>query len=271
MFLSNLHTHSQFSDGDNTLEELTLAALEKGFVSLGFSEHAPSPYEKEVSMPLNRVEAYRQEFARLRQKCAGRIELYLGIELDALSPFDPTGLDYVIGSLHYVKDDEGGAHCIDWKPEMMESAIVHVGGGDIRRLVRRCFEDLAVMAETRHPDIIGHMDIFTKLNDNSLYFDEEEAWYKALCAQAAERLAATGAIVEVNTGLAQRPGRNRPYPSAYLLSCLRKAGAAVTISSDAHQVGKLDFWFREAEDLLRQVGYASVKMLQGGRFVDVAL
>jgi histidinol-phosphatase (PHP family) len=271
MFTSNLHTHSKFSDGDNTLEEIVLAALEKGFVSLGFSEHAPSPYEKEVSMPLSRVEEYRQEFARLRQKYAGRIELYLGIELDALSPFDPAGLDYFIGSLHYVMDADGNAHCVDWKPEMMEDAIRTVGGGDVRRFIGHYFDRLIAMAETRRPDIIGHVDIFTKLNDNSRFFDEEAAWYKSLCAEVAERLAATGLIIEVNTGLAQRPGRSRPYPSAHMLSCLRKAGAAVTISSDSHQKAKLDYWFREAESLLRQVGYTSVKMMRGGHFVDVEL
>ena len=35
--LANFHTHSTFSDGKNTPEELINYAIEKGFCSLGFS------------------------------------------------------------------------------------------------------------------------------------------------------------------------------------------------------------------------------------------
>ena len=38
--LSNLHTHTKFCDGSNTAEELVEEAIDKGFVSLGFSAHA---------------------------------------------------------------------------------------------------------------------------------------------------------------------------------------------------------------------------------------
>ena len=36
----NLHTHSTYRDGKNTLEELIETTLEKGLVSLGFSNHS---------------------------------------------------------------------------------------------------------------------------------------------------------------------------------------------------------------------------------------
>lgn len=41
--LANFHTHSTFCDGKNTPEEIVLAALEKGFVSIGFSSHGYTP------------------------------------------------------------------------------------------------------------------------------------------------------------------------------------------------------------------------------------
>ena len=36
----DFHTHSTYSDGDNTLEEMVQAALAKGFSAYGFSDHA---------------------------------------------------------------------------------------------------------------------------------------------------------------------------------------------------------------------------------------
>lgn len=35
----NLHTHSIFCDGKDTIEEMTLEAISKGFDILGFSGH----------------------------------------------------------------------------------------------------------------------------------------------------------------------------------------------------------------------------------------
>ena len=40
MRFSNLHTHSTFSDGKNTPEEIVLSAIEKNFLSIGFSDHS---------------------------------------------------------------------------------------------------------------------------------------------------------------------------------------------------------------------------------------
>ncbi|HIZ55853.1 MAG TPA: hypothetical protein H9671_06570, partial [Firmicutes bacterium] len=57
-FLSNLHTHSCFSDGRDTPEEIVREALRKGFISLGFSDHSPTPYFSDCNMPEERTEAY---------------------------------------------------------------------------------------------------------------------------------------------------------------------------------------------------------------------
>ena len=43
--LANFHTHTVFSDGKNTPEEVVLGALEKGFRGIGFSDHGYTPYD----------------------------------------------------------------------------------------------------------------------------------------------------------------------------------------------------------------------------------
>ena len=42
MIKTSFHTHTTFCDGKNTPEEMVVAAIEKGFVALGFSTHSPS-------------------------------------------------------------------------------------------------------------------------------------------------------------------------------------------------------------------------------------
>ena len=40
----NFHTHTTFSDGKNTPEEMILSAIQKGISILGFSDHSMFPF-----------------------------------------------------------------------------------------------------------------------------------------------------------------------------------------------------------------------------------
>ena len=51
---ANAHTHTTFCDGKNSVEEMTLAAIERGFVALGFSMHGWTPYETTPGLSLER-------------------------------------------------------------------------------------------------------------------------------------------------------------------------------------------------------------------------
>lgn len=269
---SNIHTHSRYSDGANTLEELVWAALDKGFVSLGFSEHAWAPYDGDVCIKKEDVPLYLAEAARLKAEYAGRIELYVGFEVDCYEHTPKAGLDFTIGSVHYLYDAAADAYyTIDYQPEQFEKARDRIAGGDVRELLRLYYGEVIRLTEEYRPDIVGHLDLITKLNGRHHYFDETSAWYRALVEDTARRLAAAGVIVEVNTGGIARGYKTEPYPSREFLALFRELGVPVLLSSDAHAAANLDFWFDESAALLREVGYRSAKRLEGGRFVDVEL
>ena len=271
-FRSNLHSHSVFSDGANTLEEMVLAAVGKGFVSLGISEHAWASYDSDCCIGQELIPVYLREMAALKKRYAGQIELYTGFESDYYHPAAKDGLDFTIGSVHYLRDEKSGAYyTVDHLPELFELARDRVAGGDIRRMVALYYSLVTDMAVRYRPDILGHIDLVTKLNRDGCYFDEDSGWYRQLTAETAAKIAASGCIVEVNTGGIYRGFRTRPYPSAPFLVQLRKQGAAVTISSDAHCADALDFWFLEAARLLKETGFTTVKRMQKGSFVDVPL
>ena len=108
MTLQNLHTHTVFSDGKNTPEEMVLGAVRAGCTSLGFSEHSPlAPFydPDRYAMEAADLPAYRSEILRLREKYAGQLEVYLGLEQDYDSPAPGPDFDYLIGSVHSVVAD----------------------------------------------------------------------------------------------------------------------------------------------------------------------
>ena len=143
--LSNVHSHTTFSDGKNTAEEMVQAALGLGFHTLGFSEHGPADYD-DAAMPAERMGDYRAEVLRLREKYAERIHILLGLEHDWLSPATPDDLDYTIESVHYVQKD-GQLWSVDWTREKLETAIRELYGGDPYALCRDYFRTVCASIE----------------------------------------------------------------------------------------------------------------------------
>ena len=55
----NLHTHTTYSDGALSAEDMIKAAIKKGCSSIGFSEHSYVPFEKpRFSMQPDKADEY---------------------------------------------------------------------------------------------------------------------------------------------------------------------------------------------------------------------
>jgi len=100
--LSTPHAHTTYCDGRNTPEEMVLTAIEKGFVSLGLSEHGTQSFDGSAAMKVDDNAAYIAEVRSLQKKYADRIRIHLGIEKDRYSVADRNDYEYVIGSFHYL-------------------------------------------------------------------------------------------------------------------------------------------------------------------------
>ena len=68
MMLRDFHMHTTFCDGKNSAEEMVLAAMEKGFDYIGFSDHAPMNFDDGCAMPEAALPAYAAEILRLKEK-----------------------------------------------------------------------------------------------------------------------------------------------------------------------------------------------------------
>ena len=142
---ADFHTHSTFSDGDDTAEAMVRAAIAKGLVQYGLSDHSLTPFDPGYCMGPREGHseaAYRAEIARLKAAYADDIELFCGIEQDFYSPAPNPAYDYIIGSVHYIEvpyaskctheDPRTGRFfvSVDEEPWMVEAAIDEYFGGD---------------------------------------------------------------------------------------------------------------------------------------------
>src|SRR4051812_3940064 len=103
---ANFHTHSKYCDGKGELQEYINSARKNGVIALGFSSHAPVPFECKWCMKRSNLDAYLDEIEGL-QKENSDLEIYKSLEIDfipgVISPFQfRDQLDYTIGSIHFV-------------------------------------------------------------------------------------------------------------------------------------------------------------------------
>ena len=269
MLRSCIHTHTHFSDGQDLPEELIREALNLGFVSLGFSDHGAADYD-DAAMSPDAEARYQAEIRRLKGKYEGRLEILLGQEHDALSPYSPFPYDYLIESVHYIQA-AGDKLCVDWSRERTEENIRRYFGADPYAYCRAYFETCAAAYEKSPALIAGHLDLVCKFNETAPLFDETDPRYlepaRAALACAVER----GLAVEVNTGAIARGYRTVPYPAPVLLRTLRDLGGQVIITSDCHNKAHLTCWFTEAVQLLRACGFRSVLRLRADGFEELGL
>ena len=270
MPVQNLHTHTNFCDGLDTPEELVLSAIEKGFSSIGFSGHSFTTYSKAFEKIGDNTRKYRKSVSDLKEKYKDQIEIYLGLEVDMFSGVDLSDYDYLIGSVHYLRD---GERYIDFDKDIdvVENVINTFFEGDGMMYAKAYYNTLAQLPNYGKFDIIGHFDIITKHCERKMFFDMTSKEYLNAAFDAMEALRGKIPFFELNTGAMARGYRTTPYPCDVLLKEFRRLGFGVVITSDCHDKMKIDYKFDEAAQLLKECGYKEKYILKKSGFEAVSL
>lgn len=240
----NLHTHSIYDDGKDSIEEMVLTAIDKGFTVLGFSGHSFNQPLDDGSMNLENTEKYIRDVKEAKEKYADRIQIVLGIEKDSLSEIEPERYDYVIGSLHYLKND-GECVPVDYSREEFKRILNDLYKGDIRQMVSDYCVQLEKMVDDGGFDILGHIDLITKYNESEEYFAFGAPWYLQKMESIVQKAAQAGIIFEMNSGAVSRGYRSEAYPDERILKMIRKHDGRLCINTDCHSRDNLDCQMRE--------------------------
>ena len=267
----NLHTHTIYADGKNTPEELVLTAIEKGFDSIGFSEHSylPDPLVPE-QLTIEDMVRYKAEIAQLKQKYKGQIEVFCGLEYDFYSDVPTEGLDYTIGSVHYL-DFGGRKATFDWDLNGVRKFVGTFFDGNFMNFAKAYFETVARLPERGKFDIIGHFDLVAKNNEKGQFMDVTSKDYVDSGLAAIHALKGKIPFFEVNTGAISRGYRTMPYPQMTFLKEFNRLGFGAVITSDCHNKDFLDCAFDDAAALLAEAGFKTKWILTDSGFQEVAL
>ncbi len=277
----NLHTHSIYSDGKSQPREIVEEAVRQGFTTLGFSEHNPLPFDNNFSVKETDMLRYVAEIAQLKAEFKGKIDLYCALEADYITGVSETfsvtkekyHLDYLIGGVHLVGQSANPDEIwfIDGsKWEVYDDGLQRFFDGDIRRAVRRFYEQTNEMIENEQFDIIAHFDKI-KMHNRERYFHEEELWYRQLALETLDLIRQKGLVMEINTRGIYKKRYNGFYPSPWLMEEACRMGISAIISADAHHFSEISSEFVAAEEALKKAGYRSVVNFKEGKWIEVAL
>ncbi|MBX2896245.1 MAG: histidinol-phosphatase [Cyclobacteriaceae bacterium] len=264
---TNYHTHSNYCDGKEPLSAYVNPAVQ----SLGFSSHAPLPFDCPWSMPPSRLDAYLAEIAVMKQ--TSPIEIYAGLEVDfipgLISPKDFNQIDYSIGSIHFVDQYENTHWEIDGLHTVFTVGLEKIFKNNYRAAWCRYFELTRQLLVESEPDILGHLDKMKIQNLENKYFHENESWYQQEIRSLLKVVSQTNTIIEINTRGIYQQKSETTYPSPWILELMKTLNIRVTISSDAHHSKDLCNQFELAASLLLKAGYKKITILKDGVWKEV--
>jgi histidinol-phosphatase (PHP family) len=230
------------------------AAGDRGIAELGVSEHI---YRFSQALDISR-HPFWAEFAHddLDAYCEfvrTDTDLRLGIEADFVvgaedrtaNLLEARDFDYVIGSVHFVRD---GA--VD-----MDDFSVWNSGRSAREIWRRYFETVAESARSGLFDIIAHPDLVKYWGSSSSAGARRtpEGDLRRYYEPAVEAIAEAGVAVEVSTAGLRKPAAEL-YPAPAMLELCAQAGVPVVLSSDAHRPQDIGADYERALEELARVG-----------------
>ena len=235
--------------------EYAQRALEIGLQEIGFSDHAPFVVKPlpGITMETEELPVYHRMIEDVRKKFEGRLTIRVGIEADFIPGYeektraivDAYPYDYVIGSVHFIKD---------WgfdNPEERQQWNEH----DINTVYRDYFELLRASARTGFYNIIAHPDLVKKFGNRAT------ADMTAEIEKTAQVFKKSGVAIEINTS-GRRKTVGEMYPALKDLAIYCRAGVPLTFGSDAHKPEEVGRDFDKAVDLAKKAGYKEYVMFK---------
>jgi histidinol-phosphatase (PHP family) len=224
-------------------------AEERGISELGVSEHV---YRFEQALGVWRHPFWvRYAHDDLDSYCAfvrEQTDLRLGIEADFVpgaedrmaNLLDEREFDYVIGSVHFLRDRAVDDEDYDiWQTARSPEEVW-----------RRYFETIGEAARSGLFDVLAHPDLVKVWGpERPRPPGDLRAYYEL----AMDGIAESGIAVELSTaGLRKRAGEL--YPAPAFLEMALAAGAPVALSSDAHRPEDVGADYDRALELLERLG-----------------
>lgn len=247
--ISDFHMHTPLcGHAVGKPAEYAEQALNIGLAEIGFSDHAPFVHmvDPGVTMSRDQLSVYHRIITNVQKKYKNKLSIKFGIEADFIPGYEDKTreiiealpYDYVIGSVHFIKD--WGFDHPNQRDKWDEQ--------DVNDVYRDYYELLRQSAQTGMYDIIAHCDLVKKFGHRASEDLKDEL------EKTAKVFKECGVVVEINTSGLRKPVKEM-YPSLWNLEIYCQAGVPLTFGSDAHDPLDVGRDFDKAMTMAKEAGY----------------
>lgn len=262
-----LHTHNNECrfDGRASAEEMISAAAEKGFKTIGVSNHLichrglfhPPVREPMFMEDFNEAEKIYMRHIEILENLKGKYNIDIKISFEAdyypdkewRNNFEKMlkrlPVDYLVGTCHFLMSKDLSFLCNIYHLKHLTTPLT---AEQEKEYVKNYFANIVGAIKSGYYSFMAHLDYCTIFGlGESPEYDEDK--YKII-----EALRETKLPFEINTSGYNRI--NRPHPAPWIIKELAKTGdVPVLISDDAHDPSQLGQHFEKAEALLQELNY----------------
>ncbi|GAA0604477.1 histidinol-phosphatase HisJ family protein [Virgibacillus siamensis] len=250
------HIHSNFSaDCDTPMEQTIEKAMEREMKEICFTEHIDYDYPDESIVFEFDLEAYDRKIREVQSAYKDCIQIKKGVEI-GLQPhllnrynnlLENHRFDFIICSMHSAegKDLHSGSFFADRTPEASCEAYYS--------------ELLSCMKDFSNFSILGHIDLVKR------YLQQESTeHFHEVIREIFREIIPAGKGIELNTS-GKRYGMEQGMPSMDILKLYKECGGEIlTLGSDSHVASTVAYDFRDAIELLKQIGFTYVTTFNEG-------
>ena len=272
---ADYHIHTEFSDDSREpMENQVRQAIELGLEEICFTEHVDYGvkkdwnegeiewrggdgvnYDDSMKEPLANADypVYFDKIRRMREEFAGQIRIKSGLEFGIQTITIPQyerlwsryadDLDFVLLSMHQVDNKEF------WNQEFQR--------GTTQKEYNEAYyrEILNVMRQFKHYSVLAHLDLIVRYDRNGVYPFRE---LRDIVSEILRTAISDGKGIELNTS-SWHYGLADTQPSRDILRLYRDLGGRIiTIGSDGHTTKYLGDHIREAQQILRGIGFTEI-------------
>jgi histidinol-phosphatase (PHP family) len=273
----NLHTHTTYCDGSEDPVEYIHEAIELGWKHIGFSAHAPLPFQSEWAMKESQIGQYIKEIKTLEKHFKTTIAPIIGWEIDylhgkglyALKYSEISNAEYLICSIHYLPillSDGKVVEYIEIDGTLDEFHRIYTYYNqnlkEILDLYLSNFEEMLNISISPKR-IIGHIDKIVINAENYTQFKNlKKDFYESLFT-ILERQNRDSFILEINTRGLYKKNRHNPYPAFDFIKMIKDTNFKIMINSDAHHPCELNQGYDFVMEYLKQnqinLNWATIK------------
>ncbi|MYD88798.1 MAG: histidinol-phosphatase [Caldilineaceae bacterium SB0662_bin_9] len=245
---SHMHT-TLCRHATGSVDDYARQAVKRGLKGITVTCHCPLPnkIDHRNRMAPDELDTYVDLVFRAAAKWRSRLDIRMGMESD-FAPFlipyltelhEAHSFSYILGSVH----------------PQAEYFRERYATGDTPAYRRTYYRMLAVAAETGLFDCLSHPDLVKYIDRAEWNFD----FFAPVIEESLDRIAAAETCMELNT--AGHLMSLREYsPGSAQLKMMHQRRIPVVVGADAHVAGRVGDHFKEALDLLANIGYRTVSI-----------